>query len=98
VDAIVRLFGGLCYFVVLSTKYNGADFCDTLVFDAYRGRRDGILLAHPIAELLQTEGVLNSPSTIWENLPEAGARFVKFLDEAITAKQKELRAVGPTRR
>ena len=34
VDAIVRLFGGLCYFVELSTSYGGADFFDTLVFDA----------------------------------------------------------------
>jgi hypothetical protein len=94
VDAIVRLFGGLCYFVVLSTNYDGADFCDTLVFDAYRGRRDKILLAHPTAELLQTEDVLNSSATVWENLPEAGARFLKFLDDAIAAKQKKSGAEG----
>jgi hypothetical protein len=80
-----------CY---ISANYDGADFCDTLVFDAYRGRRDGILLAHPTAELLQTEDVLSSSSTVWENLPEAGARFVKFLDDAIAAKQKKLRAEG----
>src|SRR3989442_1307932 len=37
VDAIVRLFGVLCYFVVLSDHYDGADFTDTLAYDAYRG-------------------------------------------------------------
>jgi hypothetical protein len=34
VDAIVRLFGGLCYFVQLSEHYGGADFSTTLVYDA----------------------------------------------------------------
>ena len=57
VDAIVRLFGELSYFVVLSDHYNGADFCDTLVYDAYRGEENGKLFAHEQAELLQTEDV-----------------------------------------
>jgi hypothetical protein len=33
VDAIVRLFGELTYFVVLSDNHDGADFCTTLVYD-----------------------------------------------------------------
>ena len=37
VDAIVRLFGGLCYMVNLTESYEGADFYDTLVYDAQRG-------------------------------------------------------------
>jgi hypothetical protein len=43
VDAIVRLFGELTYFVVLSDHYDGADFCTTLVYDASRGEENGML-------------------------------------------------------
>jgi hypothetical protein len=46
VGAIVRLFGGLCYFVQLSEHYGGADFSTTLVYDAYRGEANGILRSH----------------------------------------------------
>jgi len=35
VDAIVRLFGELAYFVVLSERYDGADFCKTLLYRVY---------------------------------------------------------------
>jgi hypothetical protein len=42
VDAIVRLFGGLCYFVELSNSYGGADFFLTTVLDAYRGETNGV--------------------------------------------------------
>jgi hypothetical protein len=42
VDSIVRLFGGLCYFVTLSECYGGADFCSTLMYDAQRGEIVGV--------------------------------------------------------
>jgi len=88
VDAIVRLFGGLCYFVVLSSSYVGPDFCETIVFDAHRGQRDGILLSSPIAELLQTEDVLTNPATVWDDVVASGTQFCSFLEAAIAAKQK----------
>lgn len=65
VDAIVRLFGGLAYFVALSDAYDGADFFDTLVYDAYRGEIDGMLFSHEQAEFLQTEDVATSAETMW---------------------------------
>jgi hypothetical protein len=86
VDAIVRLFGGLCYFVVLSSTYSGPDICETVVFDAHRGQRNGILLANHIAELLQTEDVLTNASTVWENLDESGSFYCKYLEAAVRAK------------
>jgi len=94
VAAIVRLFSHLCYFVVLSDNYQGADFCDTLVYDAYRGQIDGILLAHPTAEMLQIEDVGGNPKTIWSDVGQTGTEFCKFLDqearEYYERKRKEL--------
>lgn len=52
VDAIVRLFGSLCYFVTLTEHYEGADIYHTLAYDAYRGEVEGMLIAHPQAEFL----------------------------------------------
>lgn len=93
VAAIVRLFSHLCYFVELSGCYEGADFCDTLVYDAYRGQIDGILLAHPYAELLQIEDVAGNPQTLWDNPAGTGIAFCKFLSEKrqeyLERKQKE---------
>jgi hypothetical protein len=86
IDAIVRLFGWLCYFVVLSKTYSGPDFCETIVFDAYRGERNGILLARADAEILQTEDVLTNASTVWDNLFESGSVYCEYLEEAIHAK------------
>jgi hypothetical protein len=86
VDAIVRLFGGLCYFVTLSEQYEGADFCDTLLYDAYRGKIDGMLLSNVQAELLQTEDVLTSGATVWGNLEATGRAFCEFLDQEVQAK------------
>ena len=85
-DAIVRLFGGLCYFVGLSDHYEGADFFDTLVYDAYRGEIGGMLLAHEQAEILQIEDVANSADTTWEDLELSGRQFVNFLNGEIEAK------------
>lgn len=86
VDAIVRLFGGLCYFVQLSDRYEGADFFATLVHDAHRGEANGILQSHFDAEMLQTEDVATSGDTVWDNLAFSGQRFCKFLEGAIRAK------------
>ena len=88
VDAIVRLFGGLCYFVEMSNHYEGADYVNTVVFDAHRGEENGILQAHPLAEMLQTEDVLNSPATVWGDLERSGRVFVDYLEAAIRAKRK----------
>ena len=92
VDAIVTLFGGLSYFVVLSDHYDGPDICDTLVFDAYRGQEDGILQSHVDAEILETEDVATSTGTIWDDVPAFGAFFVTFLNDAIRAKIERSRA------
>jgi hypothetical protein len=83
VDAIVRLFGELTYFVVLSDRYDGPDFCNTLVYDANRGEVNGILFAHEQAELLQTDDILNSEETVWEDLETFGRNFCEFFDRAI---------------
>ena|SRR5690348_13584536 len=92
VDAIVRLFGGLCYFVVLADRYAGADFFSTLVYDASRGEVNGILQSHVDAELLETDDVLNSAETVWDDLPASGQRFCTYLDEELKVYFKRVRA------
>jgi hypothetical protein len=98
VDAIVRLFGGLCYFVEMSNHYEGADFLATTVYDAHRGEENGTLQTHLQAEVLQTEDVLNSPATVWGDLERSGRVFVDFLDAAIKAKRQRDRAQAAERR
>jgi len=82
VDAIVRLFGGLCYFATLSDCYQGADFNKMLVYDAHRGEQDAVLVSHLETELLQLEIVRTSPMTIWDDLPASGKFFCDFLEKA----------------
>lgn len=89
VDAIVRLFGELTYFIVLSPHYDGADFCTTLVYDAYRGEENGMLFAHEQAEILQMEDVATSKDTVWNDLENFGRNFCSFFDGAV--KRKRLR-------
>ncbi len=91
VDVIVRLFGGICYFVVLSDHYEGADFVNTLVYDAYRGEVNDFLLAHEQAEILQTEEVATSAQTVWDDVAAAGRNFCGFLDRAIRARKERSR-------
>ena len=81
-DAILRLFGGLSYFVVLSDSYAGADFNKTLVYDGYRRAEDGILFSHIDTEILQLEIVASSPLTVWDDLPASGKFFCDFLERA----------------
>jgi hypothetical protein len=93
VDAIVRLFGELTYFVVLSDHYHSADFCDTLVYDAYRGEENGMLFAHEQAELLQTEDVATSKDTRWDDLEGFGRNFCAFIERVVEEKrQKDIAA------
>lgn len=96
VDAIVRLFGELTYFVTLSDHYDGADFCDTLVYDAYRGEVNGMLFAHEQAELLQTQDVATSNETVWGDLEGFGRNFCAFLEQAV--KQKRLGELAAKKR
>jgi hypothetical protein len=86
VDAIVKLFGGLSYFVKLSDHYDGADFSYTLLYDAYRGETNGILVSHEQAEIMQTEDIATSDATTWDDLAAAGKRFCEFLDQGIRNK------------
>src|SRR6266481_5138346 len=92
VDAIVTLFGGLNYFVVLSDPYDGPDICDTLVLDAYRGEVNSILQSHVDVEILETEDVATSGGTIWDDLPAFGKFFCDYLDHAVRAKMERSRA------
>ena len=87
VDAIVRLFGELTYFVVLSDHYDGADFCSTLVYDGYRGEENGMLFAHEQAEILQMEDVATSKDTVWGDLEGFGRNFCAFLERAMERKR-----------
>lgn len=82
VDAIVRLFGGLFYFVSLSDCYAGADFNKTLVYDGYRQAEDGFLVSHLDTEMMHIESVLTSADTVWDDLPASGKLFCDFLGQA----------------
>jgi hypothetical protein len=83
VDAIVRLFGGISYFVVFSNNYGGIDFMHSIVCDAQRRELVGMLHTVVEAELLQTEDVATSNETVWDNPVASGEWFLKFLDSRI---------------
>jgi HNH endonuclease len=83
VDAIVRLFGGLSYFVNLAEQYEGADFASTLVYNAQQGEINGVLVSHLETEFLQVEDVATSKDTIWDNQKASGKWFLDFVDQAI---------------
>lgn len=87
VDAIARLFGELTYLVVLSDHYEGADFCTTLVYDSYRGEKNGMLFAHEQAEILQMEDVATSNDTVWDDVEAFGRNFCAFLAGAMERKR-----------
>jgi len=86
VDAIVRIFGGLCYFVNLYECYVGADFSNTLVFDAHRGEIVGALLTHLQGEFLQVNYVTENKETIWNDRVKSGEWFTRFIDRALQPK------------
>jgi len=86
VDAIIRLFGGLCYFISLSESYVGADFSDTLIFDAHRGEVVKSLLVNIQGEFLQLNHVRESKDVIWDDRVKSGEWLLKFIDSAIRGK------------
>lgn len=91
-DAIVRVFGELTYFALLSDHYYGADFCTTLVYDAYRGEKNEMLFAHEQAEILQMENVATSPETVWGDLEGFGRNYCVFLERMM--EQKRLKDIA----
>jgi len=92
VDAIVRLFGELNYFVTLSDHYEGVDFGYTLLYDACRGQADGILVSDLQFEFLATLDVATSPETTWDDLAASSQFFCNFLQEAVTRKIERAQA------
>jgi hypothetical protein len=82
----VRLYGGLSYFVNLASNYEGADFFDTMVYDAQHGELDKVLVVHDQAEFLQMDEVSCSKKTLWNDSVKSGEWFLKFLGSAITEK------------
>jgi hypothetical protein len=83
VAAIVRLFGGICYFVSLSERYAGADFNKTIVYDGFRREENDILVTHVDTEIRQIEAVTTSSETIWDDLPAACESFAEFLRHTV---------------
>jgi hypothetical protein len=88
VDSIVRLFGGLSYFVILSEQYEGPDFYDTLVYDAQRGDINGVLVGHLQSEFLQIEHVETSGTTVWNDHVASGNWLMEFIRSEIKSKLK----------
>jgi hypothetical protein len=89
VDAIGRLFGGLCYLVNLSDSYQGADFFDTLVYDSQRGEINKVLATHVQSEILQIETLRSDENTVWDDQERAGEWFVAFVDKEINRSVSE---------
>ena len=84
----MRLFGGLSYFVTLSEQYDGADFYDTLVYDAQRGEINGVLVGDLQSEFLQIEHVETSKATVWNDRVALGNWLVKFIHAEIESKRR----------
>jgi hypothetical protein len=95
VDAIVRLFGGLSYFVTLSDCYAGADFYKMILYDGHRHAEDGFLVTHLETEMQQIESVLTSPGTFWDDLPASGKFFCDFLGQAFRGIPAQELKIGP---
>jgi hypothetical protein len=83
VDAIVRIFGGLSYMVLLSGHYEGADFFNTLVYDSQRCEINNVLATHLQSEILQIEALDTDKETIWNDQRQAGQWFINFVDKEI---------------
>jgi hypothetical protein len=89
IEAIVRLFGALCYFVVLTEQYEGADLYSTLVYDAQRGEEDRVLVVNEQAEFLQVEEIGSSKETVWDDRVRSGEAFVRFLAQVMNVQLHE---------
>jgi hypothetical protein len=83
VDAIVRLFGQMSYFVVLSDCYEGADFFKTVIYDASRGEANGMIVNLLDIEAAQTQHVFEGTDTQWDDLFGWGTQFAEYLKNAI---------------
>ena len=83
----MRFFGGLAYLVTLSDRYEGADFFNTLIYDAQRGEINTVLVVHEQAEFLQVEEIRGSNKTVWSDRVKSGEWFVNFLDREISRGQ-----------
>jgi hypothetical protein len=83
IDAIVRIFGAMCYFVNLSSSYDGIDLYHTFVYDAERGEENGVLQTVFDAEFQQIGDVLKNPETIWDDRVRWGQRFIEYLGAEI---------------
>lgn len=88
VDAVVRIFGGLCYMVTLSDRYEGADFLDTVAYDSQRGEVNEVLATHFQSEILQIEALQIDKDTVWDDQIRAGEWFVNFIDREIKRSTK----------
>jgi hypothetical protein len=86
VEAIVRLFGSICFFVTLADQYNGPDCYNTLVYDAQRGKEVQVLVANEQAEFLQVEEISTSRRTLWNDRVASGRSFLTFLARAMKAE------------
>jgi hypothetical protein len=69
--------------VSLSDHYKGADFFDTLVYDAQREEINKVLATHVQGEILQIETLQADKETIWDDQMRAGEWFVNFIDREI---------------
>jgi hypothetical protein len=56
---------------------------NTLVYDAYRGKENGMLFAHEQAEILQMEGVSTNKDTVWDELEAFGRNVCALLEGAV---------------
>lgn len=83
VVAVVRLFGGLSYFVELSNHYDGADFSCSLVLDAHHGEENRMFVSRMDTEFQQLELVRTSPDTVWNDQGALGRAFLASFDQAI---------------
>jgi hypothetical protein len=88
VEAIVRLFGGLCYFVTLSDVYDGADFSFTLALDALRGEEIPALVTNLETEFLQIRDISTAADTAWDDQETAGKSFLGIISRAIDEIQR----------
>jgi len=86
VNSIVRLFGCLSYLVTLTEQYDGADFYDTLVYDAQRGDINGVLVGNLQSEFLQIEHVESNKATIWNDRMASGNWLVQFIHGEVSSR------------
>lgn len=88
VEAVVRLFGSLCWFVTLSDDYHGADFSYTLALDAREGKVVRAFVTGLETEFNQIEDISTATDTVWDNQMVSGRSFLSSVQEADRAYQQ----------